>query len=164
MIQTEPTVAHFRIAGLPADAFRHLVDLSDAELAARHARRYVADATPGFPDRIELRDAEVGESVILVNHRHLPDDGPYQSSHAVFVLERPAKPFDAVDAIPQVLRGRTLSLRAFDHANMIVAADLVEGDAVESLITRFFARPDVAFIHAHFAKYGCFACRVDRVS
>lgn len=155
---------HFRITGLPAEPFQHLFALSDEELATHHARRYVADAKPGFPDRIELRDAEVGESVILVNHRHLPDDGPYQSAHAVFVLERPTKTFDATDEVPDVLRSRTLSLRAFDADGMIVDADLVDGRDVESLIARLFAQPDVVFIHAHYARRGCFACRIDRAS
>jgi hypothetical protein len=80
----------------------------------------------------------------------------------VFVLERPTRTFDAVDEIPEVLRHRTLSLRAFDPENMIVDADLVDGREAEALIARFFARPEVAFIHAHFARHGCFACRIDR--
>ena len=155
-----PMAPCFHIAGLPASRFQHLSGLSDEELATHHAKRYVADAKPGFPDRIELREAQVGESVILVNHAHLPDDGPYRSSHAVFVLERPTTTFDAVDTIPEVLR--PLSLRAFDRDHMIVDADLVEGRDVASLIERFLSRPDVAYIHAHFAKRGCFACRIDR--
>lgn len=158
------TNTHFRITGLSAAPFQYLFDLSDDELATHHAKRYVADAKPGFPDRIELREAEVGESVILVNHAHLPDAGPYRSSHAVFVLERPAKPFDAIDEIPEVLRSRTLSLRAFDRDHMIVEADLVEGRDVAALIERFFAREDVAYLHAHFARRGCFACRIDRAT
>ena len=158
------TTTHFRITGLPADRFQHLYGLSDDELAVHHATRTIADAKPGFPDRIELREADIGEAVILVNHAHLPDAGPYRSSHAVYVLERPVRTFDAIDEIPEVLRSRTLSLRAFDRDNMIVDADLVDGRDVATLIERLLARPDVAFIHAHFARRGCFACRIDRAS
>jgi len=154
---------HFRITGLPADPFRHLFGLTDEELAQQHAHRYVADHKPGFPDRVEMRDAEVGESVILVNHRHLPDEGPYQSSHAVFVLEGATQSYDAVDQIPDALRTRMLSLRAFDDAGMMLDADLVDGTEVETLIERLFANPAVAFIHVHYAKRGCYACRIDRV-
>ena len=155
--------SHFRITGLPAERFRHLFDLSDEELVAHHARRYVVDAKPGFPDRIEMRDAEVGESVILVNHTHLPDASPYRASHAVFVIEGATATYDAVDQIPAPLRTRMLSLRGFDRDGMMVDADLVDGQAVESLIERLFANPAIAFIHAHYARRGCYACRIDRV-
>ena len=30
------------------------------------------------------------------------------------------------------------------------------------LIERYLARDDVAYLHIHFARRGCFACRVDR--
>lgn len=153
----------FRITGLPAGPFQHLWALSDADLARQHALRQVVDARPGFPDRIELREAEIGETVILLNHRHLPESGPYQSSHAIYVVEGATMTYDAVDRVPEVLRRRTLSLRAFDGEGLMVDADLVEGRDVETLIDRLFARPDVAFVHAHYARRGCFACRIDRV-
>ncbi len=154
----------FRITGLSAAPFRALFGLSDAALAARHARRMVVDAKPGYPDRIALRDADVGETVLLVNHPHLPDDGPYRSSHAVFVVEGEARTYDATGEVPAVLRSRVLSLRGFDAQRMMVEADLVDGRDVEALIARFFANPDVAFIHVHYAKRGCYACRVDRIA
>ena len=152
----------FRVIGLLAAPFRHLFALSDAELERQNARRVIADAKPGYPDRIGMRDVEVGESVILVNYNHLPEEGPYRSSHAVFVAERSDVPYDAVDRIPDVLRPRMLSLRAFDADDMMVDADLVDGRDIEALIARLFADPSVAYIHAHYAKRGCYACRIER--
>jgi hypothetical protein len=152
----------FRITGLSATPFRHLFALSDDELERHHARRMVADAKPGYPDRIGMRDVEVGEPVILVNYNHLPEDGPYRSSHAVFVAEQSQETFDATDRIPDVLRSRMLSLRAFDAAGMMLDADLVDGHDVEAPIARLFGNPAVEFIHVHYAKRGCYACRVDR--
>ena len=73
----------YRITGLSADTFRPLFGLPDEELARRGAKRYVANIKPGFPDRVELRDAEPGETLILVNHVHLAEDTPYRASHAV---------------------------------------------------------------------------------
>jgi hypothetical protein len=57
----------FRITGLAPDAFQPLFGLSEAELAARGVKRYAVDKKPGFPDRVELRDAAPGESVLLLN-------------------------------------------------------------------------------------------------
>ena len=116
-----------------------------------HAKRYVVDGKPGFPDRIELRDAEVGERVILVNHEHLPDAGPFRSRHAIYVIEGATRHYDAVERIPDVLRHRMLSLRAFDAAGMMVDATLVAGNDIESSIGRFFDDPAVAFLHCHYA-------------
>lgn len=158
---TTPTTT-FRVTGLSARPFEALYGLSDEALAARHVLRYRADARPGFPDRIELREAEIGESVLLVNFAHLPDEGPYRSSHAVFVIEGATRTFDATGVVPEVLRPRMLSLRAFGDDGLMVDADLVDGRAVEGLIARFFADPQVAYLHAHYARRGCFACRIDR--
>jgi hypothetical protein len=152
----------FRITGLPADNFRPLFGLSDAALAPRGARRYVAHARPAFPDRVELRDAEPGESLLLVNHVHLPQDTPYRASHAIFVLENAGERYDRVGEIPPALRVRLLSLRAFDAQHMMVDADVVHGRAAEAAILRLLADPRAAYLHAHFAKPGCYAARIER--
>jgi Protein of unknown function (DUF1203) len=154
----------FRITGLSPEPFRPLFGLSDQELAAQGVRRYVADSKPGFPDRVEVRDAEPGETVLLLNYTHQPADTPYRASHAIFVIEGAQVRYDRIDEIPSALRLRTLSLRAFDKYDLIVDADLVDGGNVESAIQRFFAAPRVAYIHAHYAKYGCYAARIDRLS
>ena len=152
----------FRITGLPADSFRPLFGLPDDELGRRGARRCVAHAKPGYPDRVELRDAEPGESLILVNHEHLPEDTPYRASHAVFVLENAGERFDRVGEIPPAMRERLLSLRAFDREHMMVDADVVHGKEVEPVIERLLAEPRTAYVHAHYAKAGCYAARIER--
>jgi hypothetical protein len=58
----------YRIQGLSPTPFMPLYGLSDDELAGRNAKRYIADSKPGFPDRVEMRDAEPGERLILVNY------------------------------------------------------------------------------------------------
>ena len=118
----------FRITGLSPEPFRHLFGLSDDALKAHGARRVIVTEKPGFPDRIEVRDAEPGESVLLVNYVHQPADTPYRASHAVYVLEGAEAAYDAVDEIPEAIRGRTVSLRAFDAEHMMVDADV--GDAL----------------------------------
>jgi hypothetical protein len=55
------------------------------------------------------------------------------------------------------MRVRPLSLRGFDANGFMVAGDLVDGERAESLIEEFLARPDVAYIHAHYARRGCYA-------
>ncbi len=153
---------NFRITGLSPELFRPLFWLPDEQLALRGVQRHHVDATPGFPDRIEMRDAEPGESVLLLNHPHQPADTPYRSCHAIFVREGAADAYDKVGEVPAVLRARQLSLRAFDDRGMMVDADLVDGQDAEHLIGRLFADPRSAYIHAHYAKRGCYAGRIDR--
>ena len=152
----------YRVRGLSPDVFTPLFGLSDKDLAARGARRCVADARPGFPDRIELRDATPGQSLILLNYEHQPANTPYRASHAIFVREGAGRAFDAVNEIPEVLRIRAISLRAFDAAHMMLDAELLHGQRLAEGIERLFGNEAVAYLHAHYAKRGCYAARIER--
>jgi hypothetical protein len=152
----------FRVTGLDPAPFAPLFGRSDADLAARGVRRVIADARPGYPDRIELRDLEPGERALLLNYEHQPADTPYRASHAIFVREGATLAFDGLDRIPEVMACRPLSLRAFDVNHLMVDADLVEGREAAALVQRLLADPRVAYIHAHYAKRGCYAARIDR--
>ena len=41
-------------------------------------------------------------------------------------------------------------------------ADVVDGTQLEATIERLFADPRIAYLHAHNARRGCYACRIDR--
>ena len=153
---------NYRITGLSPQPFQHLFGLPDEELAKLNVKRYVVDKKPGFPDRVTMRDAELGETVLLLNHLSQPAASPYRATHAIFVREGAARAYDSVNEVPEVMRTRLLSLRAFDEAGMMVDADVAEGAAIEPLIARLFADPAVHYIHAHNAKRGCYAGRIDR--
>jgi len=151
----------FRITGLPAESFHELFTLSDAELAARGAVRRIADAVPGFPCRISLTDAELGDEVILTHYEHQPAASPFRASHAIYVRRGETR-YDAVDQIPQQLQTRLLSVRAFDAAGMMIDADVVDGTALDGAIDRILADQRAQYLHVHYAKQGCYAARVDR--
>ena len=153
---------NFRITGLSPEPFRALFGLSDAVLATRRAKRYVASADSGFPDRIELRDAAPGESVILVNYEHQPADNPYRARHAIFVLEGASAAYDRVGEVPAVMSSRQISLRAFGADDMMVDAHLGHGRDLERAIADLFANREVAYVHAHYATRGCYAALVTR--
>ncbi len=153
----------FRIRGLDPAPFRPLFGLADDELAARGVTRCVADARPGYPDRITLRDAEVGETLLLLNYEHQPARTAYRARHAIFVREGAEDAYSAVGEIPEVLAIRPMSLRAFTAAGEMVDADLAEGaEALARLIERLLQDPKVAYLHAHYARRGCYAARIDR--
>jgi hypothetical protein len=78
------------------------------------------------------------------------------------VRERQLPAFDEVDAVPPALLPRLLAVRGFDAHGMMVAAEVVEGRAMVPLVEQFFANDEIAYLHAHFARRGCFAARIDR--
>jgi hypothetical protein len=153
---------NFQVTGLSPEPFRHLYGLNEQELALRGVKRYVADKKPGFPDRIEMRDAEIGERLLLLNHVCQPADTPYRATHAIFVMEGALCTYQRINEIPDVMRTRLLSLRAYDAVGMMLDADVVDGKDVESVVMRFFRSTAVAYIHAHNAKRGCYSGRIDR--
>jgi len=152
----------FQISGLPVAPFAPLFGLSDAELATRAIVRHTADRSPGFPCRVSLRDAEPGETLLLLNYEHLTVASPYRSSYAIYVREYANEAQVEVNEVPDVLRRRLLSLRAFSGQGMLLDADVADGHDIEPLIRKMFESREVAYLHVHNAKPGCFAARVDR--
>lgn len=154
----------FQISALPAAPFEGLFQLDDEALASRGARRVTVDRKPGFPCRVSLADAEPGEVAILVQYRHQPVESPYQASGPIYVRQGVDQARVPAGGVPDVLRSRLLSVRAYDGTHLMTNADVVDGRQLETLVSRLFQDPGVSYLHVHFARPGCFACRIDRAS
>lgn len=152
----------FMIKGLDPEHFEPLFAMKTGDLKQRGIIEVEATDSH-FPCRISLDEAPVGDRLLLLNHVHQPANTPYRSSHAVFVSESAKRPGLFVSDIPPIMRTRLLSVRAFDGDDMIVNADIVDGRDAGALFAHFLENPKAAYLHAHFAKRGCFAGRVDRV-
>lgn len=152
----------FQIHALPMDAFAPLFALSDVELRARNIRNVIADDSGGFPCRVSLQDAIEGERLLLLPYGHHPVETPYRASGPVYVREAAMQARPAAGEVPELLRKRLLSLRAYDPRGMVMWADVVPGTEVEAAIEALFAIERAAYIHIHYAKPGCYACRVVR--
>lgn len=152
----------YRISGLDASQFAHLVGLSDEELARHSAVRMTADAKPGFPCRVTLDDAEPGETLLLVNYCSHDGSNPYRATHAIFVSESATAAALYQDEVPPALDRRILSLRAFDSSGMMTDAALVQPGEADAAIRRLLADSLVDHIDAHNATRGCFAARIER--
>jgi hypothetical protein len=158
----------FRISGLPVEPFVPYFAMSDAELLEHGARRVVATSSMPVnlmpPCRVSLRDAAPGEVSILLNFQHHTTPGsPYRATGPIYVREGVREAASIVNHVPAQQRIRLLSVRAYDSDGIMVDADVMEGTELEVAIQRMFARDDVAFLHAHNARRGCYSCRIDRV-
>lgn len=152
----------FRITGLSPEPFQSLFGLPEQDLESLGMKRYIVGSNPGFPDRIEMKDAQLGQSVLLLNHVCQPANTPYRASHAIFIREWATQAYDAVDQVHQSMQIRLLSLRAFTDAGMMLDAEVAEGIAIEPVIAQMFSNPEVSYIHVHNAKQGCYSGRIDR--
>lgn len=153
----------FRITSLPLAPFQSLFALDDAALAALGARRMIADAPNSAPCRISLADAEPGEALILLNHRHLEDpSSPYRAEGPIFVREAALEARPAPGEVPDMLGRRLLSVRAYDADWMMTDADVVEGRELGDRLMQWFADDRVDRIHVHTARRGCYLAEAER--
>ncbi|HTW71756.1 MAG TPA: DUF1203 domain-containing protein, partial [Acetobacteraceae bacterium] len=150
----------------PVEPFLPFFGMSDQQLLAHGARRVIAtpDMAPLLPPcRVSLQDAEPGEASILLHYpHHVSPESPYRAGGPIFVREGVRETASFVNHVPAQERIRLLSVRAYDEAGIMVDADVTEGKELEAAIDRMFRRDDVAFVHAHNARRGCYSCRIDR--
>ncbi len=153
----------FQVSGIQPEPFKQFFTMSRQELAAHNAEMLVADhSEPGYPCRVSLGHARPGDRVLLVNYAHQPAASPYRSAHAIYVAEGSVSAVFAADEVPEPLRVRLLSVRAFDADHMMVDADVVEGMDAADIFIRFFENSQTDYLQVHYAKRGCFAANVLR--
>jgi hypothetical protein len=150
----------FRFEALPFERFASLFEQSDAELQTRGIRRMLAK--PGYPCRVSLMDAEIGETVLLVPYTHHDVSSPYRASGPIFVRAGARTATPDVGEIPTMFAHRLLSVRAYDADAMMVDATVAHGSELQPTIGSLFADDRIAYLHVHNAGPGCYNCRVIR--
>lgn len=153
---------NYRLRGLEPAQFEKYFSLDKTALAERGMRWMRVDQAVGFPCRISLADAPVGEDVLLLPFAHQDCRSPYRASGPIFVRRGQRAAAEFVNELPPYLTLRPLSVRAYDAADEMIDADVIDGRQAETLIGRYLANDATAYLHVHFARRGCYACRVDR--
>lgn len=149
------------IAPVPA-AFLDRARNEGIDALGQPVRRLVAEG--GEPCRDVLRRARAGEELILASFSPFHVEGPYREFGPVFILADANEEEVSREALPVTqgyLRDRFV-LRAYSPREEILDAAMVTPDEAEETLKRFLGMEDVAFVHARFPVYGCFACRIDR--
>jgi hypothetical protein len=123
------------------------------------AVRVVADEPGSYPCRRCLRDADVGETMVLLGYDPFLGASPYSGRGPIYVHERDCAPF-AGEGLPRQLTRRLLSVRAYDDRHMLVGADVTEGGRLAEVAERLLGG-EAAYLHVHNARPGCFAARID---
>jgi hypothetical protein len=121
----------------------------------------VADEPHSFPCRRCMTDAAPGERLLLLPYDPFPSESPYTGQGPIFVHADGCEPFRQNGEVPDQLRRRQLAIRAYDRDAMMVGCDVVDGTFLEGAAQRLLAIPGAAYAHVHYARPGCFACRVE---
>lgn len=139
----------------------HALPAGDVDLADPVARSVTASGRE--PCRRCLRNAEAGEKLLLLPYDPFVVRSPYAGAGPVFVHEGGCEQFEPLPGrISEQVAGRTLALRSYDAAGMMVEHRIV-GEA-EFVASAGAMLDDGDYLHAHFASPGCFAFRVDRAA
>lgn len=152
----------FQIHALSPARFAPLFCRPNEGLAKAKALKKTVDVNPGYPCRVSLVDAKVGETVLLVNYQHQPAKSPFQAAHAIYVRENAKQAFPRPGTVPKLLLNRLISVRAFDERHLITNADVVKGVCLHDAIPAMMNDSNVAYLHLHNAMLGCFLARVTR--
>ena len=109
----------FQIHALGPAQFAPLFFQSNDALAKAEAKavKKIVDANPGYPCRVSLVDAEVGETVLLVNYQHQPAKSPFQAAHAIYVREHAEQAFPLPGTVPELFLKRLISVRALIYSS-----------------------------------------------
>ena len=156
-------MASFQLTGISPAPFAPLFALSDEELSRIPAQRLFADAKPGFPCRVSLADADIGDELLLLPFEHQPAASPYRASGPIFVRRAAVRAVLPPGLVPDYVRTRLMSVRAYDASHQMIGASVTPGSEVARVIEAMFSGPEAAYIHLHNAARGCFSCAVHRV-
>lgn len=152
---------NINIAPLPTD-FIHRARTLGIDDQGQPVKRLRAEV--GEPCRDVLRRARPGEELILASFSPFAKSGPYKEFGPVFLLANESDEQADRSAFPTgsgYLRERFV-LRAYSQEESIVEAAMLTPEDFDATLEKFLASPEVAFVHARFPTYGCFACRIDR--
>jgi Protein of unknown function (DUF1203) len=152
----------FQLVGLRYAPFAPLFALPDAKLSAYNAQRVFATTKPGYPCRVSLVDAEIGEELLLLPFEHQPAGSPYKSSGPIFVRKASSQAQLEPGEIPDYVLTRLMSVRAYDCKDFMTDALVCAGSDAAAAIQKMFSRAEVAYIHLHNANRGCFSCAARR--
>ncbi|WP_299940463.1 DUF1203 domain-containing protein [uncultured Microbulbifer sp.] len=136
--------------------------LDDAALSEFNAQWINVDSKPGYPCRVSLEDAEIGERVLAINYCHHSVDTAYKASGPIFIRENAVTACLSKNEIPKMLRHRLLSLRAYNSEGNMVNAIVTEGRDLDVVINKLLMDQCVEYIQIHNARPGCFNCTVVR--
>jgi hypothetical protein len=152
----------FKILALDDNEFESYFNLSDYELEKIGGKRMIVDENPGFPCRVSLEDAKIGEEVILIPFEFHKTEGPYQAKGPIFIRKGVKTNELKTNEVPVMLNHRLLSFRGYDKNGLMKTAITEKGDKTKDVIEKIFDIDEIEYIQIHNSSPGCYNCEVRR--
>jgi hypothetical protein len=153
---------NFKITAIE-NKYNHLFNLNEEELASKGGVKMIVDEKPGYPCRVTLEDAEIGEEVVLFPFEYHKTDSPYKASGPIFIRKNAEKANLDINEIPEMLFKRLQSLRVYDKNGMMIDVKTLEGNEIRKEIESIFSNDLANYIQIHNANPGCYNCQVNRM-
>jgi hypothetical protein len=157
-------MGNFQLSGLDEAQFQHYFEQTDEELQLQDVKRMFATTNFGFPCRVSLQDASVGDELLLLPHWHHLASSPYRALGPIYVRRGATRVILPPGLIPDYVSRRVISIRAYDAGGMMILAEVKGGAEVWPTLHQMFDSEAVSYIHLHNAKPGCFSCSATRAA
>jgi hypothetical protein len=126
-------------------------------------QKITVDQSPGYPCRLSLEDAKIGEEVYLFSHQPFTNENPYRETGPVFVRTEADQATLEPGQIPDMIKRRPIIVRSYSADETLLSGDPAEGEDVGQVIQQCLNREGVAFLHIRAALTGCYLCKVEQV-
>lgn len=127
-----------------------------------NVRTLVNTEEQGAPLRCCLREAAVGEDIVLIAYRPAQQGGAYAEIGPIFIHPHECGGYTSTDQYPPAFRHRRQLLRAYDHRGDQRSNTLIEGAQAAIQLTALLADPQVDVVHSRNPLAGCFMFTVTR--
>jgi hypothetical protein len=117
------------------------------------------------PCRHCLAESEIGTPLLLSSYHFGRPHGVYWTPSPIFLHAELCERFERADIVPEIVRHRLVSVRAYDADDMCIydLGDVCDGTDVERLLERALSGRPTDYVNIHTARPGSFLCRVERV-
>jgi hypothetical protein len=113
------------------------------------------------PCRHCLAEAQIGTPLLLGSYHFGKLHGVYWTPSPIFLHAEPCDRFEQADTVPEIVRNRLVSVRAYDADDMCIydLGDVCDGTEVERLLERALADRRTDYVNIDTARPGCFLGR-----
>jgi hypothetical protein len=138
------------------------VDEARASSLARGTAVVPDDDGGPFPVRCCLTEEPSADRVLLLSMAVPSQESPYTARSPVYIHRDGCPGSEPSTEPPEILAARSLSLRGYDERHMLTGTAVTAGPDVEREAAKLLDDGRTAYVFAHFAGPGCYACRIER--
>lgn len=128
-----------------------------------HSLEYSTPEKRMNPCRLCLGDTDPGQLHVLFSYMPFVNNkNPFAEVGPVYVHQDCSAYLDVNVFPPDIKKRKYLQVRGYDADDILIKADLTEGNNIESMIEEFLNIDDVMYLHIRHGQTGCYLLKVER--